>query len=174
MSLHGVKCCIRLDGIVVLFTPRLFLLVKCCACENIVCRVLCLLPRLYCLGPCCQWKSVGGSSQVLKIRRDIPKRRQRIDLRSGCEWTAASRRPGRTRPTTSRPWSLPITMHKSLGPWANWFCMPTMAKVGSPQISHQASRVALISAFHAVPMHQTRLLSKMVRFEVGALRLLGY
>ena len=40
----------------------------------------------------------------MKIRRDIPSRRQKIDLRGGCEWTAVSRRPGRTCPTTSKIW----------------------------------------------------------------------
>ena len=53
------------------------------------------------------------------------------------------------------------------------FCMPFVVEVGSPQVGHQANSVAL-STFHVVPMHQTGVLSQIVEFEVGDLRLLGY
>ena len=51
--------------------------------------------------------------------------------------------------------------------------MPTMAEAGPPQVGYQANNAAP-STFHAVPKHQTRLLSSKVGFETGGLRLLGY
>ena len=97
MSLHGVKCCIRLDGIVVLFTPRLFLLVKCCACENQECRVLCLLPRLCCLGALLSvkvcWRKPTGTEDSSRhpeeSTEDRPARRLRADDSVEASWEDA-------------------------------------------------------------------------------------
>ena len=56
-------------------------------------------PRLTIRGDRCVVKSVGGSSQVLEIRRAILQSRQKIDLRGDCEWTTTSAHSGRVRPT---------------------------------------------------------------------------
>ena len=69
------------------------------ACEPVWLCVLRFCPVCVIWGPCCLWKSIRGSSQVLRNRRSIQKSRQEIDLHDDCEWITVSRRLGRTRTT---------------------------------------------------------------------------
>ena len=83
MLLHGVKCCIRLDGIVVLFTPELF--VSCLVVRvRTQSRILCLLPRLYGLGLVV---SESLLEEPCRYRRFVETSR-RVDRRSTCATTA--------------------------------------------------------------------------------------
>ena len=94
MSLHGVKCCIRLDGIVVSFharTVRVLLVVVCVRTEY---RVLCLLPRLCILGALLSvivcWRKLAGTEDSPKhlevLIEDRPARRLRADNSVEASW----------------------------------------------------------------------------------------
>ena len=98
MSLHGAQMLYPPGWDCSSFTPTLFLSVE-SACVRTQRVCLASFAPFMCLGPCLCVKSVGGNLQVVKIRRDIPKSRQKIDSNDDCKRTTASRRPVRTRPT---------------------------------------------------------------------------
>ena len=97
MLLHGVKCCIRLDGIVVLFTPELFGVLLVVVRVRTEYRVLCLLPRLCILGALLSmkvcWRKLAGTEDSPKhpevSTEDRPARRLRADNSVEASWEDA-------------------------------------------------------------------------------------